>query len=210
MNRKEEKRKITRQKVIEAATHLFARQGYHKTTIQEIARHIDMTTGAVFHYFSSKRVILDAVVEKHYQNMEQYVTFLGKDHGSYETMLKGLVKMFVRQYHTNPDAIIGLTSLSAELSETGMPVVKNIQAAYDCFVDAFESSIVHLPETIHKRAVAVSFISGIQGLAVQALLRKKEINFEQLAQGFIDIHIFMNNEQSGMQNSEQSGMQNSA
>ncbi|MFO7750557.1 MAG: TetR/AcrR family transcriptional regulator [Desulfobacteraceae bacterium] len=194
MNKKEEKRVVTRQKIIDAATHLFARQGYHKTTMQEIALHISMTTGAIFHYFSSKRVILDEVVAKHDQNMTAYVTFLARNHESYEAMLKGLVAMFVEQFKENPDAIIGLTSLSAELSETGMPVVTNIQAAYDRFVDAFEQAIAPLPGTQHKRAAAISFISGIQGLAIQALLRKGEIGFDELIQGFLDAHLSMNSD----------------
>ncbi|MEA2060657.1 MAG: TetR/AcrR family transcriptional regulator [Thermodesulfobacteriota bacterium] len=192
MNKKEEKRKITRQKIIDAATHLFARQGYHKTTMQEIAWQISMTTGAIFHYFESKRVLLDEVVKKHDQNMLPYVSFLSQAHSSYESILRGLVDMFIKQFQENPDAIIGLTSLSAELSETGMPVVKNIQAAYDRFVNAFEAAVSSMPDTIHKRAAGISVIAGIQGLAIQALLRKGEINFEELVLGFIDTQLSMN------------------
>ena len=124
--------------------------------------------------------------------MLPYVNFLSQAHTSYESILKGLVDMFINQFQENPDAIIGLTSLSAELSETGMPVVKNIQAAYDRFVNAFETAVSTMPDTIHKRAAGISVIAGIQGLAIQALLRKGEINFEELVQGFIDTQLSMN------------------
>jgi AcrR family transcriptional regulator len=188
MNKKEEKRKITRQKIIDAATHLFARQGYHKTTMQEIALHINMTTGAIFHHFTTKKIILEEVVKKHNSNMDAYVAFLLEKPRAYGDMINGLVAMFVKQFHSDPDAIIGLTSLSAELSETGEKVVDDIRAAYDRFVDAFEAAIDHLPATVHKREAAISFISGIQGLAIQALLRKQEIPFDDLVKGFIDTH----------------------
>ncbi len=186
MNKKEEKRVLTRQKIIDAATHLFARQGYHKTTMQEIAHYIGMTTGAIFHHFISKKIILDEVVKKHDSNMDEYVTFLSEKPRAYDDMIKGLVAMFVERFHSNPDSIIGLTSLTAELSETGEPVVDRIRIAYDRFVNAFESAIDHLPATVHKRGAAISFISGIQGLAIQALLRKNEMTFDDLVQGFID------------------------
>lgn len=185
LNKKEAKRVATRKKIVDAATHLFARLGYHKTTIQDIANHIGMTTGAVFHHFGSKKDILYTVVDELSANLEKYIEFLKKPHESYESMINGLVDIFVKRYQTDPDSIIGLTSLSAEFSGIREPIIINIQNAYDRFVDAFENAMNQFSQSPSHRAAGICFIAALQGVAIQALLRGDEVKLEALVDGFI-------------------------
>ena len=46
------------QRVIEAATALFAEQGYESTSVQQIVSRAGVTKGAMYHYFSSKDELL--------------------------------------------------------------------------------------------------------------------------------------------------------
>jgi AcrR family transcriptional regulator len=48
-NKKETQARATNKKILMAAAELFARQGYHKTTITDIAQAVNLTSGAVFH-----------------------------------------------------------------------------------------------------------------------------------------------------------------
>ncbi|SLM32437.1 hypothetical protein MTBBW1_720014 [Desulfamplus magnetovallimortis] len=187
LNKKDAKRIATRKKIVDAATHLFARLGYHKTTIQDIAYHIGMTTGAVFHHFGSKKDILDEVVLQLNANLEQYIEFLDKEHRDYNEMVKGLVDIFVSRYHSDPDSIIGLTSLAAEFSGIREPIIINIQSAYDRFVDAFENALDGFSSNTPNRAAGVCFIAALQGVAIQALLRGGEVKIEELVDGFISL-----------------------
>ncbi len=184
VNKKEAKRIATRKKIVDAATHLFARLGYHKTTIQDIAYHIGMTTGAVFHHFNSKKDILNEVVEQLNKNLDQYIEFLGQEHTDYNAMLRGVVDIFVQRYHSDPDSIIALTSLSAEFSGIREPVIINIQSAYDRFVDAFEHALNQFSANPANRAAGICFIAALQGVAIQALLRGN-VKIEELINGFI-------------------------
>ncbi len=184
LNKKEAKRIATRKKIVDAATHLFARLGYHKTTIQDIAYHIGMTTGAVFHHFNSKKDILNEVVEQLNKNLDQYIEFLGQEHTDYNAMLRGVVDIFVQRYHSDPDSIIALTSLSAEFSGIREPVIINIQSAYDRFVDAFEHALNQFSANPANRAAGICFIAALQGVAIQALLRGN-VKIEELINGFI-------------------------
>ena len=184
VNKKEAKRIATRKKIVDAATHLFARLGYHKTTIQDIAYHIGMTTGAVFHHFNSKKDILNEVVEQLNKNLDQYIEFLGQEHTDYNAMLRGVVDIFVQRYHSDPDSIIALTSLSAEFSGIREPVIINIQSAYDRFVDAFEHALNQFSANPANRAAGICFIAALQGVAIQALLRGN-VKIEELVNGFI-------------------------
>ena len=184
-NKKEARRVATKRKILETATHLFARLGYHKTTIQDIAYHIGMTTGAVFHHFGSKKDILDEVVEQLNENLEQYIEFLSHEHKDYHEMVMGLVDIFLERFHSEPDSIICLTSLAAEFSGIREPIIVNIQQAYDRFVNAFEKAMNRFSDNTANRAAGLCFIAALQGIAIQALLRDGQMDIEEMVRGFI-------------------------
>lgn len=54
----------TRARIIAAAMRCVAEMGYSRTTIREIARAADMTSGSLYHYFPNKSELLDAAVEE--------------------------------------------------------------------------------------------------------------------------------------------------
>ena len=58
-NRKEE--------ILIAALHLFARDGYEAVSVSQIAGELDMTKGALYRHYKSKRDIFESIV----QRMEQ-------------------------------------------------------------------------------------------------------------------------------------------
>jgi AcrR family transcriptional regulator len=187
VNKKEAKRIATKRMIRKTATHLFARLGYHKTTIQDIAYHIGMTTGAVFHHYNSKPDILEDVVKELDHSFDQYIEYLSQDHIDYKKMINGMMDIFMDRFRDHPDTIIALASLAAEFSGIRGPVIIKIQAAYDKFVNAFEDALnrICLKET--NRAAAICFISGLQGVALQALVRDGEINIDALVAGFISL-----------------------
>ncbi|MBT3178293.1 MAG: TetR/AcrR family transcriptional regulator [Desulfobacula sp.] len=187
INKKEAKRITTRKRILEAATHLFARLGYHKTTIQDIANHIDMTTGAVFHHYDSKPDILEEVVKELDHSFDKYIEYLSQDHIDYKKMITGMMIIFKDQFNYHPDTIIALASLAAEFSGIRGAVIVKIQAAYDKFVDAFEDSLDRICLKKSNRAAAVCFISGLQGVALQALVRNDEMDINDLVDGFISL-----------------------
>ncbi len=54
----------TRARIIAAAMRCVAERGYSHTTIREIARAADMTSGSLYHYFPNKSELLTATVEE--------------------------------------------------------------------------------------------------------------------------------------------------
>jgi len=53
-----------RQEIIEGARTCFLRNGFHKTTTDEICREASITPGGLYHYFSGKDQIISAVIEQ--------------------------------------------------------------------------------------------------------------------------------------------------
>jgi len=164
INKKAAKTIATRKRILDTATYLFARLGYHKTTIQDIAYHIGMTTGAVFHHYKSKTDILEEVVEELNHSFDQYIEFFDTKPSDYRELISGMMEIFMDRFHNHPDTIIALASLAAEFSGIRGPVIVKIQAAYDIFVDAFEKALNRIEPKKTNRAAAVCFIAGLRVL----------------------------------------------
>lgn len=62
-----------RREIYQAAMELFARQGVHGTTIQEIAENAGIGKGTVYEYFGSKKEILAASFQYMLEETEQYM-----------------------------------------------------------------------------------------------------------------------------------------
>lgn len=50
--------------ILRTATQVFGRNGYHHTTIDEIANELFLTKAGVYHYFASKQEILEAICNR--------------------------------------------------------------------------------------------------------------------------------------------------
>jgi AcrR family transcriptional regulator len=62
--RVERRKAMTRAKVLAAARHLFASQGFEQTTIRDIAAEADIALGGFYNYFPTKEDVLAALLEE--------------------------------------------------------------------------------------------------------------------------------------------------
>lgn len=53
----------TRRRIQDVALQLFAEQGYEKTSLREIAEHLDVTKAALYYHFKTKEDILISIAE---------------------------------------------------------------------------------------------------------------------------------------------------
>jgi AcrR family transcriptional regulator len=53
-----------RQEILQAALRCFARNGFHETTIQDIAREASVSHGAIYRYFATKDDIVEAASQR--------------------------------------------------------------------------------------------------------------------------------------------------
>jgi AcrR family transcriptional regulator len=60
-----------REQIIDAAVACFAREGFHRTTMQDIVRAASLSPGAIYTYFASKDEIVEAITgERHRRERE--------------------------------------------------------------------------------------------------------------------------------------------
>lgn len=64
MNKKLEQGQSTRQRIIDEAITLFARDGYEATSISGLLNQTGLSRGALYHHFDSKEALFDAVLDQ--------------------------------------------------------------------------------------------------------------------------------------------------
>lgn len=60
---KPEEHAARRREILDAALRLMHDKGYERMTIQDVLAQLQMSKGALYHYFSSKRALLEGIVE---------------------------------------------------------------------------------------------------------------------------------------------------
>ena len=64
LSRREREHAARQEDIMKAARELFARQGYHDTTLEDIARHAEFGKGTIYNYFSSKEDLFYGIIDR--------------------------------------------------------------------------------------------------------------------------------------------------
>lgn len=86
----------TRESIIDAAEELFASQGYHATTIAQLAERVGIKGPGIYKHFASKRALFEEVLERVFS---PFLTLVATDSGSGWNQAG-----IVRQHLANPNA----------------------------------------------------------------------------------------------------------
>lgn len=99
----------TRQRIQDVALELFAEQGYEKTSLREIAEHLDVTKAALYYHFKTKEEILVSIFEDLVRPIEDLIEWGRRQPRSLETKQE-----IIRRYS---DALMGAAPLFRFMQE---------------------------------------------------------------------------------------------
>ncbi len=85
----------TRAAIIESAYVLFVRQGYHGTSMRQIAQKADLALGGIYNHFDSKEAIFKAVVIAYHPFMAVIPRLEDLEDDSTEGLLRSAARLFV-------------------------------------------------------------------------------------------------------------------
>ncbi len=179
----DERARATRRKILVESTKLFARRGYHKTTVTDIANAIGMTQGALFHHFPTKEAVLHAVLERLARGVREYTALI--DGASAPEVVRRVVWLMCEHFARQPEATVCLATLATEFAGTDHPVLEEIRGAYEAFVGPFQGVLARLAPSANPRAAAIALIGAVQGVAIQNLLREGDPPLGELAEAFL-------------------------
>lgn len=188
-NKKDSRATETHGRILKAAVRLFARQGYHKTTIADIAQAIGQTSGAIFHHFASKEALLEAVVEWLARGLREYSDLVERSTSGSSDLIREILLVMTQHYRRNPEATICLAALATEFAGSNHPVEQRLKEVYEVFVEPFARSLRSHPRIQDPRAAAIAFVGAVQGIAIQGLLRETEYTIDDLAGAYLSMQV---------------------
>src|SRR5437764_14430124 len=62
-----------RRQIIDAAIVCFARDGFHRATMQDVCREAHLSAGAIYRYFSSKDAIIEAIADARHAREAEFM-----------------------------------------------------------------------------------------------------------------------------------------
>lgn len=77
--RREAEKEVVRNKILDAAGKILARDGYESLSIRKIANEIEYSPGIIYHYFKDKAEIISTVVEEGYGRILKKVSEIPVD-----------------------------------------------------------------------------------------------------------------------------------
>lgn len=69
--RKSVQQELTREMIMDAARDLFVKKGYGHVSMRQIAKELNYSHGAIYYHFQNKAELFYALVEEHFQLLEQ-------------------------------------------------------------------------------------------------------------------------------------------
>ena len=189
---KEDEYNAKRNEILDIALRLIYSKGYEQMTIQDILDELQISRGALYHYFDSKHALLDALVNRMAKEAEQAIlpvvqnpdlSALQKLQGyfdssaSWKTMQKEMIISLLRMWYTDENALIRQKLTSGSIKQIALllaPVIRQgIQE--NVFTTRFPEQVA-----VIVAGVALSFSDTIIELMLspnpdQATFQKSEI-----------------------------------
>jgi len=168
-----------RREILKAARACFSRHGFHQTTMRQIIEQSGKSAGSVYHYYSSKENIVEAIAAEERQGIDYLVTQLTRASQPIPALIQ-LVTVLLRET-PKEDAILA-SEVAAEACRN--PVVRQAVAQNDrVLFDAIEHCLhtgqnagqitTTLPAT-QLTQVIVAHYEGLIGHIAQGTLLPKQ------------------------------------
>ncbi|SHH11981.1 TetR/AcrR family transcriptional regulator [Virgibacillus chiguensis] len=93
--RKTVSKELTREMILEAANDLFVKKGYQHVSMRQIATKLNYSHGSLYYHFKNKAELFFAVVENHFQLLDERMFAIQRKELSNEEKLKHLMQDYI-------------------------------------------------------------------------------------------------------------------
>jgi AcrR family transcriptional regulator len=169
---RKERQELTRDELVSAAAKVFARRGYHKATVEEIAAEAGFSTGAVYSNFAGKEelflALADREVGKRVAEIRAVADAAAREGGAGEQAAEQ-IRAFLERDPDWPLLFYEFWSLSVRNPELQDELAKRRDAIRDALVDTLERVANELGFELRfpAPALATAIAASLNGLAFE-------------------------------------------
>jgi TetR/AcrR family transcriptional regulator, transcriptional repressor for nem operon len=153
-----------RDRLIQTATNLIYQQGFHLTTLADIAREAQVPLGTVYYFFKTKDAIGDAVVEHYLASYQELCHQLDHDPDP-KSRLQSFIQMMIDNNQTLAQSGCPVGSLCTELHKQGGPLAQNASKIFTLLLNWITEQFQLLGKE-DADGLALHLLSAIEGTAV--------------------------------------------
>ncbi|MDD1959419.1 TetR/AcrR family transcriptional regulator [Pseudomonas sp. 39004] len=119
-----------RDRLLEAASTLFASRGYQAIGLRDLASHLGLRAGSLYHHIESKQGLLFELIESSLTDLLYETRQCLKGARTTSEHLQCFVQAFIAYSQVNPDKLVLLTREAVNLSEEQVLLVEQLKAEY--------------------------------------------------------------------------------
>ncbi|MCP4219257.1 MAG: TetR family transcriptional regulator [bacterium] len=172
MKKTKEDAALTRNAVLAAATEVFARKGYARTSLVEVAKEAGMTRGAIYWHFSNKHQLLSAVINECDARLEARIDKILDTEKSPLTRTKKLITEFIliiigeKEFRLMEEIMVFKNSPEVELQELYHIHMENIKEYRELIADLIHEGIEagEFSQRLNVETVVVAMTTFIAGI----------------------------------------------
>ena len=121
-----------RRQILDAAIHVFARQGFHATRVSDIADEAGVAYGLVYHYFRSKDEVLDELFVERWSLLLAAIEEADRTGESPRAKLAAVASFIVDSYRHNPELMkVIIVEVTRAANSFGRTHLEQIRRAYE-------------------------------------------------------------------------------
>ena len=176
-------------RIIEAARRVISKNGIAGSTMRGIAEEAGLSTGAIYHYYSSKEQVLYDVMDESLSESSRIAEESRRGEATKEELIdeiyKNILKRFEKKdenrvhFYLAQEAILGDNELKDKLKEKYKQWVEKTE-------DLFQS-IYGKESTKYNKAFATLLLGAIDGVILQLMLSANPAEIEDIAEVYHEI-----------------------
>lgn len=121
-----QKGELTRSSIIQAALELFTTQGYHGTSMRQIAYKANLTPGGIYNHFSGKEDIFEAVFLKNHPYLEMIPALESAQGKTIEEYVRNAADQMLKAIYQRPGFLNLMFIEIVEFKSAHVPTIFNI------------------------------------------------------------------------------------
>jgi AcrR family transcriptional regulator len=173
-----------RRLILDAAIRVFAREGFHRCRVSDIANEANVAYGLVYHYFRSKEEVLNTLFTERWKLLLDLIEAVEKEDMPVRDKLYGIASFIIDSYRHDPDLMkVIIVEVTRAANSFGRAHLATIREAYDGIAKIVEDARADgsfKPE-ISSQWAAMCFYGAIEQLLsgwIFDLLPKGDEEFE--------------------------------
>jgi AcrR family transcriptional regulator len=120
-----------RRLILDAAIRVFAREGFHRCRVSDIANEANVAYGLVYHYFRSKEEVLNTLFSERWKLLLDTIETVDRQDGPVREKLHAIASFIIDSYHHDPDLMkVIIVEVTRAANTFGRHHLEEITRAY--------------------------------------------------------------------------------